>query len=78
MKFQNAEESAATDHLTGIPNARALDIHLSQELERAARSFAQVKIPNKCPAHCSPGSKFKARMRRASPDPIACRYRGLS
>jgi diguanylate cyclase (GGDEF)-like protein/putative nucleotidyltransferase with HDIG domain len=44
MKFQNAEESAATDHLTGIPNARALEIHLSQELERAAREKTHVGV----------------------------------
>jgi diguanylate cyclase (GGDEF)-like protein/putative nucleotidyltransferase with HDIG domain len=44
MKFQNAEESAATDHLTGVPNARAFEIHLSQELERAAREKTHVGV----------------------------------
>jgi diguanylate cyclase (GGDEF)-like protein len=44
MKFQNAEESAATDHLTGVPNARAFEIHLAQQLERAGREQTQVGV----------------------------------
>jgi len=44
MKFQNAEESAATDHLTGVPNARAFEIHLAHELARAGRENTQVGV----------------------------------
>lgn len=44
LKFQNAEESAATDHLTGVPNARALAIHLARELQRAGREQSTVGV----------------------------------
>jgi len=44
LKFQNVEESAATDHLTGIPNARALALHLEQELKRAARENSRIGV----------------------------------
>ena len=44
LKFQNVEETAATDHLTGIPNARALAIHLEQELNRAARENSRIGV----------------------------------
>jgi diguanylate cyclase (GGDEF)-like protein len=44
LKFQNVEESAATDHLTGIPNARALALHMQQELQRAAREKSKIGV----------------------------------
>ncbi|MEO8050436.1 MAG: diguanylate cyclase [Acidobacteriota bacterium] len=44
LKLQDAKESAATDHLTGVPNARALAIHLKQELSRAGRDQSQVGV----------------------------------
>jgi len=44
LKFQDAEASAATDHLTGIPNSRALAIHLEQELQTAAREQARIGL----------------------------------
>jgi diguanylate cyclase (GGDEF)-like protein/putative nucleotidyltransferase with HDIG domain len=44
LKFQNVEESAATDHLTGIPNARALALHMEQELKRAARENSRIGV----------------------------------
>lgn len=44
LKFQDAEASAATDHLTGIPNARALAIHLHRELQRAQREQSRVGV----------------------------------
>jgi len=44
LKFQEAEESAATDHLTGIPNGRALAIHLERALERADREQSSVGV----------------------------------
>ena len=44
LKFQNVEETAATDHLTGIPNARALALHLEQELKRAARENSRIGV----------------------------------
>ncbi len=37
LKYQNAQESAVTDHLTGIPNARSLAVHLQREVARANR-----------------------------------------
>jgi len=44
LKFQNVEETAATDHLTGIPNARALALHMEQELKRAARENSRLGV----------------------------------
>lgn len=44
LKFQDAEESAATDHLTGVPNARALAIHLGRELQRAGRDQSTIGV----------------------------------
>jgi diguanylate cyclase (GGDEF)-like protein/putative nucleotidyltransferase with HDIG domain len=44
LKFQDAEETAATDHLTGIANARALAIHLERELQRAGREQASIGV----------------------------------
>ena len=44
LKFQDVEESAATDHLTGIPNARALAIHLERELQRASREESRIGL----------------------------------
>jgi diguanylate cyclase (GGDEF)-like protein/putative nucleotidyltransferase with HDIG domain len=38
MKFRQAESSAATDYLTGLPNARSLFVHLDRELARCKRS----------------------------------------
>lgn len=37
LKYQNAQESAVTDHLTGVPNARSLAVHLQREVARASR-----------------------------------------
>jgi diguanylate cyclase (GGDEF)-like protein/putative nucleotidyltransferase with HDIG domain len=44
LRFQDARESAATDHLTGVPNARALALHLTQELQRASRDQSRVGV----------------------------------
>jgi diguanylate cyclase (GGDEF)-like protein len=44
LRFQDAKESAATDHLTGVPNARALALHLTQELSRASRDQSKVGV----------------------------------
>jgi putative nucleotidyltransferase with HDIG domain len=38
VKFREGENSAISDGLTGLPNARALYAHLNQELARAERS----------------------------------------
>src|SRR5271169_4652813 len=37
LKYQQAESSATTDYLTGLPNARSLFVHLAQELARCRR-----------------------------------------
>ncbi len=44
LKYQEAEESAVTDHLTGIPNARSLAIHLKRELARAGRDKSTIGV----------------------------------
>ena len=37
LAFQQAENSATTDYLTGLPNARSLFLHLDRELARCKR-----------------------------------------
>jgi diguanylate cyclase (GGDEF)-like protein len=44
IKYQQAESSATTDYLTGLPNARSLFLHLSQELARCQRSGGSVAV----------------------------------
>jgi len=44
LKYQQAESSATTDYLTGLPNARSLFLHLSQELARCRRSGGSVAV----------------------------------
>jgi diguanylate cyclase (GGDEF)-like protein/putative nucleotidyltransferase with HDIG domain len=38
LKFLQAENSATTDYLTGLPNARSLYLHLDTELARCSRA----------------------------------------
>lgn len=38
LRFLQAENSATTDYLTGLPNARSLYLHLDGEIARCARS----------------------------------------
>ena len=44
LKYRQAEDSATNDFLTGLPNARALSIHLDQELARCKREHATVAV----------------------------------
>jgi diguanylate cyclase (GGDEF)-like protein/putative nucleotidyltransferase with HDIG domain len=44
LKYRQAESSATNDFLTGLPNARALSIHLDQELARCKREHATVAV----------------------------------
>jgi diguanylate cyclase (GGDEF)-like protein len=44
LKYQNAAESAVTDHLTGVPNARSLAVHLQRELARASREGCTLGV----------------------------------
>jgi diguanylate cyclase (GGDEF)-like protein/putative nucleotidyltransferase with HDIG domain len=44
LKYQNATESAVTDHLTGVPNARSLAVHLQRELARAGREESTLGV----------------------------------
>jgi diguanylate cyclase (GGDEF)-like protein/putative nucleotidyltransferase with HDIG domain len=44
LKYRQAENSATNDYLTGMPNARALSIHLDQELARCKREHASVAV----------------------------------
>jgi diguanylate cyclase (GGDEF)-like protein/putative nucleotidyltransferase with HDIG domain len=37
LRFQQAESSASTDYMTGLPNARSLFLHLDSELARCRR-----------------------------------------
>jgi len=44
LKFQQAENSATTDYLTGLPNARSLFLHLDRELARCKRSKMPLAV----------------------------------
>ncbi len=44
LKYQDAENLAGTDHLTGIANARSLSLHLDRELSRASRDNSNIGV----------------------------------
>jgi diguanylate cyclase (GGDEF)-like protein/putative nucleotidyltransferase with HDIG domain len=44
MRFQEAESSAITDYLTGLPNARSLFLHLDRELARCRRDANSLAV----------------------------------
>jgi diguanylate cyclase (GGDEF)-like protein len=44
LKYQQAESSATTDYLTGLPNARSLFMHLAQEVGRCRRMKTQLAV----------------------------------
>ncbi len=44
LKYQQAESSATTDYLTGLPNARSLFVHLAQEVTRCRRMKTSLAV----------------------------------
>jgi diguanylate cyclase (GGDEF)-like protein/putative nucleotidyltransferase with HDIG domain len=44
LRYHDTEKLAVTDHLTGVPNARSLELHLRRELARAQRENATVGV----------------------------------
>lgn len=44
LRFQQAESSATTDYLTGLPNARSLFLELDHELARCKRSNSSLTV----------------------------------
>lgn len=44
LKYQQAESSATTDYLTGLPNARSLFVHLAQEVARTRRMKTPLAV----------------------------------
>jgi diguanylate cyclase (GGDEF)-like protein/putative nucleotidyltransferase with HDIG domain len=44
LKYQQAESSATTDYLTGLPNARSLFVHLAQEVTRCRRMKTPLAV----------------------------------
>jgi diguanylate cyclase (GGDEF)-like protein len=44
MQFEHAEDTASTDFLTGLPNARSICAHLERELARCKRSGTQLAV----------------------------------
>jgi diguanylate cyclase (GGDEF)-like protein len=44
LKYQQAESSASTDYMTGLPNARSLFLHLDAEISRCRRQNAPVVV----------------------------------
>jgi diguanylate cyclase (GGDEF)-like protein/putative nucleotidyltransferase with HDIG domain len=44
LKYRQAEDSATTDYLTGLPNARSLFLHLDREIARCKRSNLPLAV----------------------------------
>jgi diguanylate cyclase (GGDEF)-like protein/putative nucleotidyltransferase with HDIG domain len=44
LRFQQAESSASTDYMTGLPNARSLFLHLDGELARCRRMNSPLVV----------------------------------
>jgi diguanylate cyclase (GGDEF)-like protein len=44
LKYQQAESSASTDYMTGLPNARSLFLHLDGELARCRRLSSPLVV----------------------------------
>lgn len=44
LKYAQAESSACTDYMTGLPNARSLFLHLDRELARCRRTSSPVVV----------------------------------
>jgi diguanylate cyclase (GGDEF)-like protein/putative nucleotidyltransferase with HDIG domain len=44
LRYQQAEDSATTDYLTGLPNARSLFVHLSREITRCRRTNTSLAV----------------------------------
>lgn len=44
LKFRQAEKSATTDYLTGLPNARSLFLHLDGELARCQKTQTPLAV----------------------------------
>jgi diguanylate cyclase (GGDEF)-like protein len=44
LKYEQAESSATTDYLTGLPNARSLFVHLEGEISRCQREGAALTV----------------------------------
>jgi diguanylate cyclase (GGDEF)-like protein len=44
LRFRQAESSATTDYLTGLPNARSLFLQLDSELSRSRRNHAPLSV----------------------------------
>ena len=44
MKYEQAESSAVTDYLTGLPNARSLFMHLDREMARCKRDNTTLTV----------------------------------
>jgi diguanylate cyclase (GGDEF)-like protein len=44
LKYQQAESSATTDYLTGLPNARSLFLQLDRELARCKRDTSSLTV----------------------------------
>ena len=44
LKYQQAESSATTDYLTGLPNARSLFVHLARELAHCRRTGTALAV----------------------------------
>ena len=44
LQFEKAQDSASTDYLTGLPNARSICVHMEKELSRARRAGHSLTV----------------------------------
>lgn len=44
LRYKQAEDGATTDYLTGLPNARSLFLHLSEQADAAVRNDAPLTV----------------------------------
>jgi diguanylate cyclase (GGDEF)-like protein/putative nucleotidyltransferase with HDIG domain len=44
LQYERAQDTASTDFLTGLPNARAICVHLENEISRARRSATTLTV----------------------------------
>jgi len=44
LRYEDAENQAGTDHLTGVANGRSLSLHLERELSRASREKSHIGV----------------------------------
>jgi diguanylate cyclase (GGDEF)-like protein len=44
MQYEKAQDTASTDHLTGLPNARSICVHMEKEISRSRRAGHSLTV----------------------------------